>query len=225
MTDFDAGGGSRPGGVVGATIAGGGATNYFGTASNVVAGEYGNAIGSNSVNAVIITPGNVPHYRATTRPLDFRAMDLRLAEQNLRGSYREQCTTYRKDDEIEVTTPHHQRLRKVLGELTASFGQPISVLEAGCGTGRYFHCLHNVDRLVGLDISPDMLAAARYASQLGLHHRPRHRPRTYGRTREPHAPVRSDPTGIGSPHAPHPISQIQDPEPALPFPSLDRQPP
>jgi len=89
-------------------------------------------------------------------------MKLKLAEENLRGSYRGQCAAYRKDDEIEVTTPHHQRLRKVLGEMTASFERPISVLEAGCGTGRYFHCLRNVERLVGLDISPEMLEAARH---------------------------------------------------------------
>src|SRR3954470_13501694 len=102
-----------------------------------------------------------PIILALSRPVNFPPMDLRLAEENLRGSYREQCATYRRDDETEVTTPHHQRLRKVLDELTVSFGRPISVLEAGCGTGRYFHCLQNVDRLVGLDISPDMLAAAR----------------------------------------------------------------
>jgi SAM-dependent methyltransferase len=89
-------------------------------------------------------------------------MDVRLAEENLRGSYRDGCAAYRKDDEIEVTTPHHQRLRKVLGEMTASFGRPVAVLEAGCGTGRYFHCLRNVERLVGLDISPEMLEAARH---------------------------------------------------------------
>ena len=89
-------------------------------------------------------------------------MNLKLAEENLRGSYREQSVRYRKDDEIEVTTPHHQRLRKVLNELAFSFDHAICVLEAGCGTGRYFHCLRNVDRLVGLDISPDMLEAARH---------------------------------------------------------------
>src|SRR5688572_7618558 len=88
-------------------------------------------------------------------------MNVRLAEENLRAGYRDQSGAYRKDDEIEVTTPHHQRLRKVLGDLTGSFGRPISVLEAGCGTGRYFHCLRNVENLVGLDISPEMLAAAR----------------------------------------------------------------
>jgi SAM-dependent methyltransferase len=30
----------------------------------------------------------------------------------------------------------------------------------GCGTGRYFHCLTNVDELTGVDISDDMLRAA-----------------------------------------------------------------
>jgi len=89
-------------------------------------------------------------------------MNLKLAEENLRGSYREQCARYREDDEIEVATGHHQRLQKILSELTGSFGRPISVLEAGCGTGRYFHCLRNVDRLVGLDITPEMLEAARH---------------------------------------------------------------
>lgn len=89
-------------------------------------------------------------------------MNVQLAEENLRAGYRDQCNTYRRDDEIEVATPRHQRLCKVLGELTASFGRPVAVLDAGCGTGRYFHCLRDVERLVGLDISPDMLAAARH---------------------------------------------------------------
>ena len=34
------------------------------------------------------------------------------------------------------------------------------MLEAGCGTGRYFYCLQNVKRLVGVDISPEMLQIA-----------------------------------------------------------------
>src|SRR5688572_4610688 len=89
-------------------------------------------------------------------------MNVELAEENLRAGYRDQWNAYRKDDEIEVATPRHERLCKVLGELTASFGRPVTVLEAGCGTGRYFHCLRNVERLVGLDISPEMLAAARH---------------------------------------------------------------
>jgi SAM-dependent methyltransferase len=63
---------------------------------------------------------------------------------------------------IEVTTPRHRHLHGILREISTSFGQPISVLDAGCGTGRYFHCLENVALLVGMDLSPEMLAAARH---------------------------------------------------------------
>ncbi len=37
----------------------------------------------------------------------------------------------------------------------------IDVLDAGCGTGRHFHCLQHVRLLVGVDISAEMLRAAR----------------------------------------------------------------
>jgi SAM-dependent methyltransferase len=35
-------------------------------------------------------------------------------------------------------------------------------LDLGCGTGRYFHCIENARELVGLDISKQMLEAARH---------------------------------------------------------------
>ncbi len=60
-----------------------------------------------------------------------------------------------------MTTEYHQRLREVLERISSSFGRSISVLEAGCGSGRYFYCLKNVGQLVGLDLSPEMLEAAR----------------------------------------------------------------
>jgi SAM-dependent methyltransferase len=88
-------------------------------------------------------------------------MDLKLAEETLRASYKGQCSQYRADDEIEVTSRHHEHLRAVLGDITRSFGRPITVLDAGCGTGRYFHCLENVEHLTGLDLSSDMLEEAR----------------------------------------------------------------
>jgi len=49
----------------------------------------------------------------------------------------------------------------ILGQISASFGRPIDVLDAGCGTGRYFHCLRNARQLVGVDISSSMLKLAR----------------------------------------------------------------
>ena len=89
-------------------------------------------------------------------------MDLALAERTLKELYRDVSEQYRRDDEIEVTTERHRRLDRELRALSASFARPIDVLEAGCGTGRYFHCLENVRRLVGLDLCPEMIEAARH---------------------------------------------------------------
>jgi SAM-dependent methyltransferase len=88
------------------------------------------------------------------------AMNDWLAEEAIKASYREAWRQYRRDDEVEVTTENHRRLHAMLREITSSFGRPITVLEAGCGTGRYFHCLENVEELVGVDVSPEMLDAA-----------------------------------------------------------------
>jgi len=64
---------------------------------------------------------------------------------------------------------HDNRLRG--GELVTRFGgwlravcerftPPIDALDLGCGTGRYFHTLRGVRRLVGIDVSAPMLERA-----------------------------------------------------------------
>ncbi|GEM_PF-859307 len=78
----------------------------------------------------------------------------------LLASYHGVAEHYRASDEIHVTGDYHQRLRRVLIELSTAFARPISVLDAGCGTGRYFHCIRNATRLVGLDLSAEMLQQA-----------------------------------------------------------------
>jgi SAM-dependent methyltransferase len=83
-----------------------------------------------------------------------------IMEERLKAAYRNACLGYRHDDELEVTTPNHQRLAHILETTSGSFSRPISVLDAGCGTGRYFHCLKCTERLVGVDLSPEMLSAA-----------------------------------------------------------------
>jgi SAM-dependent methyltransferase len=88
-------------------------------------------------------------------------IDYLQVEEQIRADYRRITTRYRQDDEIEVTTLNHQRLGRNLRQICRSFSQPITVLDVGCGTGRYFHCLENVARLVGMDVSEAMLAAAR----------------------------------------------------------------
>src|SRR5262245_50005916 len=98
---------------------------------------------------------NFPNSRATL------SFDFEKAEAALQADYAARAALYRKDDEIEVTTPHHQHLAAILSRITGSFNRPIRVLDVGCGTGRYFYCLKNVDTLVGLDITTEMLMAAR----------------------------------------------------------------
>jgi SAM-dependent methyltransferase len=89
-----------------------------------------------------------------------KSQHLQEAEIALRAEYCQQAAQYRRDDEIEVASPHHRRLATRLAAISASFGRPISVLDVGCGTGRFFYALQNVERLVGMDICSEMLLAA-----------------------------------------------------------------
>jgi SAM-dependent methyltransferase len=68
---------------------------------------------------------------------------------------------YREADELAIATEGHAHLCNILKDVSCSFGRNISILDLGCGTGRYFHCLHNVEILVGIDISMYMLKECR----------------------------------------------------------------
>jgi len=87
-------------------------------------------------------------------------MNYEAVEETIKAGYREVSSQYRSDDEIEVTTPNHHRICGTLQRICVSFPHSIRVLDVGCGTGRYFHCLTNVDELTGMDISEEMLQAA-----------------------------------------------------------------
>lgn len=89
-------------------------------------------------------------------------IDYQALEEKVRAGYRLATPKYRRDDEIEITTANHKRLSLVLKQICHWFPHPIDVLDVGCGTGRYFHCLANVRRLVGVDVSEDMLTAAEH---------------------------------------------------------------
>jgi SAM-dependent methyltransferase len=50
----------------------------------------------------------------------------------------------------------------IVQQLCTSFGRPIVALDLGCGTGRHFNLLRNVERLVAIDISEHMIEQARH---------------------------------------------------------------
>ncbi len=68
---------------------------------------------------------------------------------------------YREVDECMLQSASHRHYCQVLAGLSAGFERRISVLDAGCGSGRFFHCLRNVRHLLGVDMSPHMLDQAR----------------------------------------------------------------
>jgi SAM-dependent methyltransferase len=73
-----------------------------------------------------------------------------------------------RDEELESVDTYHQLVRWV-GEVSNRFDRPIDVLDLGCGTGRYFWGLRNVNTLTGIDASEPMLQEAAHpthASQI-----------------------------------------------------------
>ncbi len=80
----------------------------------------------------------------------------------LADAYNRNAEQYRKDDEIEAKSENHHRLGGNLRRICQSLSGPVRVLELGCGTGRYFHWLGQVDLLVGTDLSTEMLKRAQH---------------------------------------------------------------
>jgi SAM-dependent methyltransferase len=67
---------------------------------------------------------------------------------------------YRQHDEELGDVEAYRAFCEWLREICGRFRQPIDVLDLGCGTGRYFAALLNVNALVGLDASGPMLVEA-----------------------------------------------------------------
>ncbi len=68
---------------------------------------------------------------------------------------------YRAHDDAIRDSETVARFDDWLRGVCARFDGPIDALDLGCGTGRFFHALTQVRRLVGIDVSPAMLDRAR----------------------------------------------------------------
>jgi len=73
--------------------------------------------------------------------------------------------SYRESDDLIKDDPEYWRLREFILKFFNKINGNKSVLELGCGTGRYFHLFdgHQVDRFVGIDLSENMLQIAKYS--------------------------------------------------------------
>jgi SAM-dependent methyltransferase len=65
----------------------------------------------------------------------------------------------RADDEARASESHAGKCA-IVRALSQGFRHAITVLDLGCGTGRYFHCVENVGMLIGVDPSKNMLQYA-----------------------------------------------------------------
>jgi ubiquinone/menaquinone biosynthesis C-methylase UbiE len=68
---------------------------------------------------------------------------------------------YRDEDERSQNNISHSGKCEIVQKLSDSFRDPPVVLDLGCGTGRYFHCLTKLRFLVGVDPSANMLRMAK----------------------------------------------------------------
>jgi SAM-dependent methyltransferase len=70
--------------------------------------------------------------------------------------YREQMDT----QVVANQSGSYRHYGAILEQLCSSFGRPIVALDLGCGTGRHFNLLNNVERLVAIDLSEHMVDQA-----------------------------------------------------------------
>lgn len=88
--------------------------------------------------------------------------DHRAYEREVAGLYNQAYSRqYRENDEEAIRGDEGKHTTETLRTLSESFARDIAILDLGCGTGRYFHCLRRVAKLTGIDISPHMLAHAK----------------------------------------------------------------
>jgi len=87
---------------------------------------------------------------------------------NAESHYSKAAVSYRRSDDLAKDLGSHAGKCSIISDVTARFARPTRLLDLGCGTGRYFHCVRNVRWIVGVDPSAHMLEHAR--SPVGEQH-------------------------------------------------------
>ena len=68
---------------------------------------------------------------------------------------------YRHQDDLSKDEVSQAGKCEKIKKLTGGYQYPAVILDLGCGTGRYFHCMKNIKLLIGVDPSDNMLRMAK----------------------------------------------------------------
>lgn len=91
-------------------------------------------------------------------------MDYNAIGKQVKSLYNsEYAERYSRHDKEERYSQFHAYTVSHLQNLCDSFSGPVAILDIGCGTGRHFHALRNIETLTGVDVSPDMIGLAKRA--------------------------------------------------------------
>jgi len=95
----------------------------------------------------IRTPGDKKYYELLTR------LPKSVSEETAKD--------YRNSDSV-LDDPGHTDLGNALTRLCKTLNRPLTILDLGCGSGRYFRFLEGAQKIVGVDVSPAMLKEAEH---------------------------------------------------------------
>jgi len=73
----------------------------------------------------------------------------------------DQAKQYRQSDS-HLDDPAHTDLGNALTRLCRQLNRPLTVLDLGCGCGRHFRFLEGAQKIVGIDVSSEMLKEAEH---------------------------------------------------------------
>src|SRR5438093_204031 len=76
---------------------------------------------------------------------------------------------YRRSDS-KLDDPAHTDLGSALTRICRSLHKPLTVLDIGCGCGRHFRFLEGAEKIVGVDVSAQMLKQAEHPAGEELIH-------------------------------------------------------
>ena len=89
-------------------------------------------------------------------------LGIRWKKENLRYHGRKHAEEYAESDQTLFYSLDHVTIRNWLSDYLKVENKKINkLLDLGCGTGRWFHVMENVDFVLGVDFSGEMLSKAK----------------------------------------------------------------